>query len=345
MRIIVYVFLIAVFIFIFLSIRQRNIDNFSTAIRTLLSMGLIAFVFSGRSDLELRQEIAVNYRMYQTLKSEKSLKELPSSMPTGIKNTPPTSKIIEDGQSASKGKFFTWGIFKLKSLELGTTHIAINPKNLAVRFPETVNINDMGCWGGKNIELEYQRKGTLAQDFKSFRGHYCIPRGFRLPVGGEVIPDFNGLRGYFYPSLQSHLTLIEYKNYLLKGQPFITTYNTFDLFAETPLSRLWLDILGEVVADMNGNVKLIRGKLYTCNTVDCSLRIIPKSPSSYKFGQCGYPQGIEVYLTNFADGSADWHFKISHMLPRNSEKRDLVKRIRQECEIQRLPYFIKNQLM
>ena len=144
MRIIVYVFLIAVFIFIFLSIRQRNIDNFSTAIRTLLPMGLIAFVFFGWSDLELRQEIAVIYRMYQTLKSEKSLKELPSSMPVGIKNTSPTSKIIEDGQSASKGKFFTWGIFKLKSLELGTTHIAINPKKLSVRFPETVNINEMG---------------------------------------------------------------------------------------------------------------------------------------------------------------------------------------------------------
>ena len=71
------------------------------------------------------------------------------------------------------------------------------------------------------------------------------------------------------------------------------------------------------------------------------MEIAPTSPPNYTFGECEYPQGVTAYLVNFKEGMADWHFKIDDRAKRYGERKDL-RPLTPQCEMQRLPYVIKN---
>lgn len=349
LRITVYSLLIAVFIFIFWSIKQKNIDNFSVAVRTFLPTMLFAFVFLGLYDIEVKQEIAQKYQQYKRLQSENGIMAIPAQMLEGIDNIPPNSVVTESDDGirliAPPGKFFTWGTFKLTSLKLATARIRIKPEDVFEGFPEMVDVNGVGCWIKRDIVLVRHKTGAAERDFNVFSVRSCVPNQLKLYIEDKAIPAFKGLRVDFYPSLESYTesrqNFVWYKDHIPKTEPFIEAYGTFDLFAQTPLYRLKLNIWQGIIADMNGNVRLIRGELSTCHKQDCSSGITPQNPSYYKFGQCEYPQNVEAYLVNFKDGMADWHFKIGNRVTQYGEKKD-VKLITPECEVQRLPYFIKS---
>ena len=349
LRLVIYCFLIVIFLLIFCSVRQKNGGNFSVAIEIFLPIGIICFVILG-GDLEVRMEIAQNYRQYQELQNKKTLQDVPPQLLEGITNIPPDATIIEGDREfrliAPQGKFFTWGVFKLKSMVLNDAKITIYPDDLIEDFPDVVNINGISCQTNRRIELVRQDNYLVGQDFKLFRVFYCVTSGWTLQVGDEELFESKGLSVNFYLSLDKYLIdykeLIPFKHYLPSEQPFIEAYSTFKLFAPSPQHKLRLDFMGDVIADMHGNIKLIHGELYTCDTEACSLKITPQEPVMYRFGQCEYPQGVTAYLVNFKEGEADWHFKIGARATRYGEKKDL-KPISPQCAVQRLPYLIETQ--